>query len=96
MATIIILAGILQIIGGKMSFTPASASFVGPLGLPVEYWSYKRLIREVLVDQDTIINWCKRNGLLARSQICTRCNKSMLWEIDSSRNDGYRYTTNNT
>ena len=36
-----VLAGILQIIGGKMAITPASASFVGPLGLPVEYWSYK-------------------------------------------------------
>ena len=85
------MAGILQIIGGKMAFTPASASFVGPLGLPVEYWSYKELIREVLVDQGTIINWCKRHGLLAQSHICTRCSKSMLWETDSSRCDGYRY-----
>ena len=83
-----IMAGILQIIGGKIAFTPASASFVGPLGLPVEYWSYKRLIREVLVDQDTIINWCRRCGLLARSQICTRCNKTMLWETDSSMDIG--------
>ena len=74
-----------------MAITPASASFVGPLGLPVEYWSYKRLIREVLVDQNTIITWCKQYGLLARSQICTRCNKSMLRETDCSRTDGYRY-----
>ena len=57
-----------------MAITPASASFVGPLGLPVEYWSYKRLIREVLVDQNTIITWYKQYGLLAQSQICTRCN----------------------
>ena len=74
-----------------MAITPASASFVGPLGLPTEYWSYKRLIREVLVDQQTIINWCKRYGLLARSQTCARCNQSMLWETDTSRTDGYRY-----
>ena len=53
MATIIILEGFLQIIGGKVAFTPASASFVGPLGLPVEYWS----------------------------QICTRCNKSIMMDI---------------
>ena len=46
-----------------MAITPASASFVGPLSLPVEYWSYKRLIREVLVDQNTIITWC--NGVAA-------------------------------
>ena len=76
-----------------MAITPASASFVGPLGLPVEYWSYKRLIREVLVDQTPLSPGASNTGcyLLARSQICTRCNKSMLWETDCSRTDGYRY-----
>eukprot|EP00731_Ephydatia_muelleri_P004441 Em0002g617a len=42
----------------------------GPFGLGLEYmyWTYKTLLREVLVDMDTTIQWCKPNGLLARSE----------------------------
>ena len=36
------------------------------LGLEYMYWTYKTLLRDVLVDMDTTIQWCKPNGLLAR------------------------------
>ena len=67
------------------------AANFGPFGLPQEYWSYKRLLREVLVDQDTIIEWCKSNGLLAQSQQCCACNIPMHWETFDRGIDRYRY-----
>ena len=42
-------------------------------GLGLEYWTYKRLLREVLVNIDTTIQWCKRNGLLARAVSGMQC-----------------------
>ncbi len=63
----------------------------GPLWISQEHWTYKRFIREVLVDQDNIISWCKQIGILARRQECTRCNKDMLWEKYTAGIDGYRY-----
>ncbi|KAL5499331.1 hypothetical protein EMCRGX_G010543 [Ephydatia muelleri] len=61
----------------------------GPFGLGLEYWTYKRLLREVLVDIDTTIQWCKRNGLLARSQECNACSipkESMVTGGDAPTN----------
>eukprot|EP00731_Ephydatia_muelleri_P007958 Em0004g296a len=63
----------------------------GPFGLGLEYWTYKRLLREVLVDIDTTIQWCKRNGLLARSQECNACSIPMHWEVYDRGIDGYRW-----
>ena len=57
----------------------------GPFGLGLEYCAYKRLPREVLVDIDTTIQWCKRNGLLARSQECNACSIPMHWEVYDRR-----------
>eukprot|EP00731_Ephydatia_muelleri_P013452 Em0007g762a len=63
----------------------------GPFCLGLEYWTYKRLLREVLVDIDTTIQWCKRNGLLARSQECSACHIPMHWEVYDRGIDGYRW-----
>ena len=60
-----------------------------PIGLPIEFWSYKRLLREVLLDQDTTIAWCKRNGLLATRQTCPKSNHVMQQEAVNTT-DGYR------
>ena len=42
----------------------------GPLGMGLSPWTYERLVREVLIDQDTTIEWYKDVGLLARSIAC--------------------------
>ena len=58
--------------------------------LPVEFWNYKRLFREVLIDKATTIAWCKQYGLLADQLSCLKCGGTMRWEpVD--RIDGFRY-----
>ena len=57
----------------------------GPYGLPLEFWSYKRLLEEVLVDHETTVQWCKKNGLLSNHKVCLACNEQMLFV---QRNDG--------
>ena len=37
-----------------------SSMAFGPFGLPLEYWTYKRLLREVLVDFDATLECVKR------------------------------------
>ena len=63
---------------------------VRPTALPIEFWNYKRLFREVLVDRETTITWCKRYGLLATHMNCPQCGTSMHWE-SVNKSDGYRY-----
>ena len=41
----------------------------GPYGLPLEFWSYKRLLGEVLIDHDTTFQWCKNNGLVSNHKL---------------------------
>ena len=48
-------------------------------------------IREVLIDQDTTIEWCKDVGLLARSMACHGCGGDMRWEATTeAKVDGCR------
>ena len=63
---------------------------VRPTAHPIEFWNYKRLFREVLVDRETTITWCKRYGLLATHMNCPQCGTSMHWE-SVNKSDGYRY-----
>ena len=63
----------------------------GPLGMGLSPWTYERLVREVLIDQDTTIEWCKDVGLLARSMACHGCGGDMRWEATTeAKVDGYR------
>ena len=50
------IASALQKSRGNFALKTAMAVF-DPIGLPIEFWSYKRLLREVLLDQDTTIAW---------------------------------------
>ena len=50
--------------------------------LPLEFWSYKRRLEEVLVDHETTVQWCKKNGLLSNHKGCLACSEQM------QRNDG--------
>ena len=59
-----------------------SSMAFGPFSLPLEYWTYKRLLREVLVDFDATctLEWCKANGLLSRYRTCSICGDGMELE----------------
>ena len=67
----------------------AQALQCGPLRLHLEFWSFKCLLRNVLCDQDTTIQWCMDNGLLARRQTCSGCNQPMLF-VKREGTDSYR------
>ena len=54
----------------------------GSIGLPIDFWSY----REVLLDQDTAIAWCKQNGLLATRQTYPKSNYVMQQEAVNTIN----------
>ena len=58
----------------------AAGPVYGPLGMGLSPWTHEKLIREVLTDQDTTIQWCKDIGLLARSMTCHGCRGDMRWE----------------
>ena len=63
----------------------------GPVGMGLTPWSYDRLIREVLLNQDTTIQWCKDVGLLALRMTCHGCGGDMRWEATpEAKVDGYR------
>ena len=65
----------------------------GPLGMGLSPWTYERLIREVLIDQDTTIEWYKDAmvGLLACSMACHGCGGDMRWEATTeAKVDGCR------
>ena len=57
-----------------------SSTAFGPFGLPLEYWTYKRLFREVLVDFDATLELCQANGLLSRHRTCSICGDDMELE----------------
>ena len=63
----------------------------GPYGLPLEFWSYKRLLGQVLVDHGTTLQWCKKKGLLSNRKLCPACNQEMLFVQRSDGIDGYRF-----
>ena len=65
-------------------------STYGPVDMGLTPWGYDRLMREVLLDQDTTIEWCKDVGLLARRMTCHGCGGDMMWEATPAiRMDGY-------
>ena len=69
----------------------AAGPVFGPVGMGLMSWSYDHLIREVLPDQDTTVQWCKDVGLLARSMTCQGCGGDMRWEATpEAKMDGYR------
>ena len=64
-------------------------ALVSPTALPIEFWNYRRLFKEVLIDKATTIAWCKRYGLLANQLNCIKCGSSMQWE-SVDKTDGFR------
>ena len=67
----------------------ATAAAVGPVhSMGLSLWTYERLVREVLIDQDTTIEWCKDVGLC---MACHSCRGDMKWEaMTEAKVDGYR------
>ena len=41
-----------------------------------------RLVREVFVDKETTINWCRNAGLLHQSRTCRKCNSVMTFDVN--------------
>ena len=75
----------------EMATAAATGPVHGPLGMGLSPWTYERLVREVLIDRDTTIEWCKDVGLLARSMTCHGCGGDMRWEATTeAKVDGYR------
>ena len=71
--------------------TAVAAVVYGPVGIGLTQWTHERLLREVLVDRDTTIQWCKDVGLLARSMTCHGCGGEMKWEVTTEvKVDGCR------
>ena len=81
----------LVLINREMATAAAAGPVHGPLGMGLSPWTYERLVREVLIDQDTTIEWCKDVGLLARSMACHGCGGDMRWEATTeAKVDGCR------
>ena len=63
----------------------------GPVGLGLTRWTYEQLIKEVLLNHTTTVQWCLDVGLLARSMTCHGCGEEMRWEATTeAKTDGYR------
>ena len=45
-----------------LSYRPGGCSSGLLAGCPIEFWNYKRLFKEVLIDKATTIAWCKLAG----------------------------------
>ena len=69
--------------------TAVAAVVYGPVGIGLT--QCERLLREVLVDRDSTIQWCKDAGLLAHSMTCHGCGGEMKWEVTTeAKVDGCR------
>ncbi len=54
-------------------------------------WTYHRLKDEVLCRKDITINWCMKEGLIARERVCGHCNERMKLVECTDRSDGYKW-----